>query len=174
MKDRSVSLRDAQPRDLQRLLSLSDHARATMRFADRSGQPRAPESHLRRLEKLATLRPLTGIAIGGVIGARHYLPALDLVGTPRLDLSIHHGAHINPTSIAAQIDPALVVQPDPDLPADLVIHTIRHADPLFAPGSGPLPIADRVECLLDLYEARLELQATQFLNELSRMATMTA
>lgn len=175
-KDRAVALRDVQPRDIQRLLTHSDHARATMRFADRSGQPRPPESHLRRLEKLAAQNSLTGLAIGGVIGARHYLPALDLVGTPRLDISIHHAARIDPISLAAQIDPALVAQPDPDHPADLVIHTIRHADPLFTRGTDPgsLPIADRVECLLDLYEARLEAQAAQFLAELSRAPTITA
>lgn len=172
-KDRAVALRDVQPRDIQRLLSSSDHARATLRFADRSGQPRSPESHLRRLEKLAAQNSLAGIAIGGVIGARHYFPAIDLVGTPRLDLSIHHAAHIDPHALAAQIDPALVAQPDPDHPADLVIHTIRHADPLFTinPG-GPLPFADRVECLLDLYEARLEAQAAQFLAELSMPPTI--
>ncbi|MEI8064759.1 MAG: hypothetical protein WCH84_11930, partial [Verrucomicrobiota bacterium] len=81
---RSVVLRWFPKEEFARLLAIADRARSTVRFADRSGQPRSTESHLRRLEKLNP----PGLAIGGVLGAKHHFSDLDLVGTPRLDLSL--------------------------------------------------------------------------------------
>jgi hypothetical protein len=48
-------------------------------------RPRSPEVLLQRLSELNR----SDIAVGGVLGARHYFPGLDLVGTPRLDLVVH-------------------------------------------------------------------------------------
>jgi hypothetical protein len=86
-----------------------------------------------------------------------------LVGSPRLDLSLHcPGKHLNLDFMKA-IDPALKPVTDPLQPATVVVHAVRHADPLFAPREGGLDWADPVECLLDLHEARLESQALEFL-----------
>jgi hypothetical protein len=52
---------------------------------------------------------------------------------------------------------------DADETAHLVLHFVRHANPLFRPGDDGLDLADPVECLLDLHEARLESQAHDFL-----------
>ena len=60
------------------------------------------------------------------------------------------------------LDPALKPVTDPLQPATLVIHAVRHADPLFAPREGGLAWSDPVECLLDLHEAKLDMQAGQF------------
>jgi hypothetical protein len=49
-----------------------------------------------------------------------------------------------------------------------VVHNVYHANSLFVPREGGLEWADPVECLLDLHEARLEMQATQFLNALRK------
>jgi len=160
--DRRVALRWFPQDEFARLVAISDRARCTVRFADQSGKPRSAEAHVRRLEKLNP----PGIAIGGVLGAKHYCPALDLVGTPRLDLSLHcPGKRLN-LEFIEKLDPALKRVTDPLAPANLAVHAVRHADAQFAPREGGLAWADPVECLFDLHETRLEMQASQFLENL--------
>ena len=160
--DRSLRL-SWFPQDVfARLLALSDRARATARYGDSSGQSRSPEAHLARLVKLN----LPGLAIGGVVGAKHYDPDLDLVGTPRLDISLHARNQRVDLDFIEKLDPALKRINDPLEPASVVVHTIYHADPLFVPREKGLYWADPVECLLDLYDARLDIQAGQFLEAL--------
>lgn len=162
--DRRVILRWFPKEEFARLLAIADRARSTARFADHSGQPRSAESHLRRLEKLNP----PGLALGGVLGAKHHYPNLDLVGTPRLDLSLHcPGKRLN-LDFIERLDPALKRVEDPLAPANVVVHAVRQADAQFTPRDGGLAWADPVECLFDLHEARLELQAGQFLDALQR------
>ena len=78
--DKSVELRYFPKDAWIRMLAMLDKSRSTIRYADRSGQPRSIESLLRRLKKVK----MPEIAVGGTLGARHYYPELDLVGTPRL------------------------------------------------------------------------------------------
>jgi hypothetical protein len=162
--DRRFRLRWFPHEELVRLVSMSDRDRATARYADRSGQPRSPEAHLARLEKLN----LPGLAIGGVLGAKHYFPDLDLVGTPRLDISLHARNPRVDLDFIEKLDPALQRVKDPLEPASVVVHNVYHANPLFVPRKGGLEWADPVECLLDLHEARLEKQAAQFLDALRK------
>lgn len=168
--DRRVALRYFPRDEFERLAATAETARSTVRYADRSGQPRSPEARLRRLEKL---RP-AGVAIGGVLGARHYLPDLDLVGAPRLDLSVHCGDGSPGLDFIKQLDPALVREDDPHRPASVAVHAVRHADPLFQLREGGLYWADPIECLLDLREARLESQANQFLEVLRQKRSSPA
>ncbi len=164
--DRRVVLRWFPKDEFARLLAIADRARSTVRFADQSGQPRSAESHVRRLEKLNP----PGLAIGGVPGARHYYPDLDLVGTPRLDLSLHSpGRRLN-LDFIERLDPALKPVDDPLAPATVVVHAVRQADACFTLRDGGLMWADPVECLFDLHEARLEMQAAQFLAHLQTHA----
>jgi hypothetical protein len=160
--DRRVILRWFPKEEFARLLAVADRARSTVRFADQSGQPRSAESHLRRLEKLNP----PGLAIGGVLGAKHYYPNLDLVGTPRLDLSLHSPGRRMNLDFIEKLDPALKRVEDPLAPARVVVHAVRHADAQFIPRDGGLAWADPVECLFDLHEARLAAQAAQFLEAL--------
>jgi hypothetical protein len=160
--DRRVILRWFPKEEFARLLAVADRARSTVRFADQSGQPRSAESHLRRLEKLNPPE----LAIGGVLGAKHYYPELDLVGTPRLDLSLHCPGRRMNLDFVGKLDPALKRVEDPLAPANVVVHAVRHADAQFIPRDGGLAWADPVECLFDLHEARLEMQAAQFLEAL--------
>jgi hypothetical protein len=160
--DRRVALRWFPKDEFARLLANADRARFTVRYSDQSGQPRSAESQLRRLEKLNP----PDLAIGGVLGAKHYF--FDLVGTPRLDLSLHCPGRQMNLGFIEKLDPALRRVSDPLQPASLVVHAIRHADALFTPRAGGLAWADPVECLLDLHEARLAMQASQFLEALQR------
>lgn len=160
--DRRIELRYLPHEEWSRLLAFSGEARSVMRFADRSGRPSTAAAMLRRL---ATL-PLAGVAVGGVAGARHYHPDLDLVGLPRLDLSVHCPGRSADVGFVEQLDSALKELNDPGEPAQLVLHFVRHKEPLFTPSSNALPWADPIECLLDLHEARLEAQALEFLEAL--------
>ncbi len=168
--DRRVALRWFPKEEFARLLALSGRARSTTRFADQSNVARSPESHVRRLEKLAP----AGLAIGGVLGAKTYFPDLNLVGTPRLDLSVHCPGHQMNLDFMEKLDPALKPVADPLTQAHVVVHAVRHADPQFMPRLGGLAWADPVECLLDLHEDRLTLQASQFLEALENNRPLKA
>jgi hypothetical protein len=160
--DKSVELRYFPKDAWVRMLAMLDKSRATIRYADRSGQPRSLESLLRRLNKLK----MPEIAVGGVLGARHYYPKLDLVGTPRLDLSFHCLGKSADLDFIENLDPALKQENDPEVSANLVLHFIRREKPFFEKGSEGVAWADPVECLLDFQEMRLEPQALEFLTAL--------
>ena len=160
--NRKISLRWFPRDQFAHMLATSDRARGTARFADRSAQPRSPESHVRRLEKLK----IPYLAIGGVLGAAHYFPDLDLAGVPRLDLSQWDSGEGLNLAFIEQLDPALQRVRDPLEPATVVVHQVRHANSLFRLREGGLRWADPVECLLDLHEAHLATQAAQFLKAL--------
>ena len=161
--DRRIELKHVPRAEWARFFALSGEARCTMRFADQSGQPSTASALLHRLRALAP----KGVAVGGVAGARAYHREIDLVGLPRLDLSVHSPGRDAGIGFVGRLDPALVRVKDPSAPAQLVLHFVRHAAPLFSPSSGGLPWADPVECLLDLHEAGLEAQALEFLDALT-------
>jgi hypothetical protein len=156
--DRRVELRYFPREEWWRLLAVADEVRSTSRFVDRSGQPQLADVFLKRLKKLGR----NDIAVGGVIGARHYQPRLDLVGTPRLDLSVHSRAKNVDLSFIRELDPALKKGEGREEAARVVIHIVRRADPLFEQTDDGTLWADPVECLLDLQESRLEEQAQEF------------
>lgn len=159
--DRQVELRRFPHHEWTGLVAVSERIRGTKRFADRSGQPRSPEAMIRRLQK----RNLPNVAVGGVIAARsYYLPSFDLVGTPRLDLTVNTIAGVD-WDFVKDLDPAME-NAERGEPANLVIHQIHRKESLFAEGHDGVRYTDPVECLLDLHEARLEQQAQQLLQTL--------
>lgn len=164
--DRKVSLRFMPDSELFALFSLAERSRVTKRFADRSGQPRSPEQNVQRLARINA----KGVGIGGAMAARHYYPQLDLIGTPRLDLSIHMLSDEEAKDLLRRLDPALELESDPRKPAHVVVHTVLHSDPLFEPRDGGLAWADPIECLFDLHEARLEAQTREFAGGLRKGA----
>jgi hypothetical protein len=163
--DRRVELRSFPKEEWARLVAMSEKARSTLRYADRSGQTRSPESLLRRLQRLDR----KDIAVGGVLGAKHHHPQLDILGSPRLDISLHCPGKTADLGFIERLDPALAQTERRDEPASVVVHFVRRAKPLFQPGENGLAWADPVECLLDLHEARLEPQAQEFLNSFPTM-----
>jgi hypothetical protein len=163
--DRRVELRSFPKEEWPRMVAMSEKARGTLRYADRSGQTRSPESLLRRLQRLGR----KDIAVGGVWGAKHHHPQLDILGSPRLDISFHCPGKTADMSYIEQLDPALAQTERRDEPASVVVHFVRRAKPLFQHGGNGLAWADPVECLFDLHEARLEQQAREFLNSFPSM-----
>ncbi|MEO5693723.1 MAG: hypothetical protein ABIQ72_11405 [Usitatibacter sp.] len=155
--DRRVELRRFPRDEWAELVAVSERVRSTARFIDRSGIARSPQSMLQRL---ATLKA-ANVAAGGITAARHYLPSIDLAGTPRLDISIHTSSL--DLAWVKRIDPALELTTRKDEPAALVVHLTERRDPMFVIAKGGLRCVDPVEALLDLHEARLEPQARELL-----------
>lgn len=156
--DRSVSLKNFPEQDWGRFLAVAHKTRSTILFADASDQPRSPESLLRRLRGMER----TDVAVGGVPGAKRYYGDLDIVGTPRLDLCIHCPGRGLDLGFIQKLDPALERTRDTHRPARLAIHFLRRQDPLFDREQDGSLWADPVECLLELYNARLDQQARSF------------
>jgi len=160
---RSFELNRFPEEAFKRMLMNAGEYRATVRFADYSGQPFSPEAYIRRLEKSNP----PDLSIGGVESAKHYYPGLDLVGSPRLDLSKHvQIGKRKDWDFIEKLDPALNRVDDPFKPANVVVHFVQHKESFFEAREEGLSWADPVECLLDLHELHLEAQATDFLNVL--------
>jgi hypothetical protein len=156
--NRSFELVDVFPKERwAALVTKGDEARDTIRFVDKSGQPRSAEAIAKRLSKLER----KDIAIGGVIGARNYFPDLDLLGTPRIDLTVHcPDGHLD-VGFVNRLDPAFVLSSNSKEYPALVLHVLQRQEPYFMLGSDGLMFADPVECILDLHEMRLEQQALE-------------
>ena len=165
--NRSVGL-DSFPREAwMKLLADAENFRFTQRYIAK-GRPRTPESMVSRLRELGR----KDIAVGGVLGARHWYPGLDLSGTPRLDLTVNFAMPSHrewPVPDATpqgdfirRLDPALRPATR-DEPATVFVHVLLTPE-TFSEESGGTSWANEAECLLDLQEARLEAQASEFLN----------
>ncbi len=126
--------------------------RKVTRFFDPSGQSRGPEGLANRLFALQRKGQLQQVAIGGVLGAMHYFPDLDITASPRFDLSVYGDADL---SFVRQLDAALVPTDDPRAKAALVIHAtpepVRFIEREEA-ASGLQVWASELECLADLLE----------------------
>lgn len=162
--DRRVELAFFPKDEWNKLLALADQVRSSTRFVDRSGSPRSLESYLRRLLDLDTQQ----IAVGGIAGALHHHPPLDIVDSPRLDLSVHVPDGDADLSFVAKLDPALEPAERRDESPRLIVHLVQRAESFFQLANDGTNWADPVECLLDLHGARLESQAQDFLHAMQQ------
>jgi hypothetical protein len=161
-RDRSVEL-GSFPREAWRdLVATTRTARSTVLYVDQSGQPRSAEYLAQKVQQLMR----TDVAVGGVIGALQYCPSLDIVGAPRLDVCVHAPSPAVEPLPVEQLDPGLVESVDPRAPARLAVHFLRRRTSFFHDAGNGARWADPVECLLDLHEARLDMQAEQLLEHL--------
>ena len=160
--DRRIEL-SAFPKEAWfQLVAQADKARASQGFVDPSGRPRPPEVLVDRLRDLGR----NDIAVSGVLGARRYLPGLDLVGSPRLDLVVQARRFGGPPTFLRRLDPALKPAGRGE-PCQVVVHTLFRPEPFFSHPENGIRWADEVECLLDLHEMRLESQALEFVERLT-------
>jgi hypothetical protein len=154
-RDRSVEFNAFPRHTWEQVAALSDQLRRPMRFVDPSGRTPDPAFLLRRTEKASP----PGVALGGVVAARHWHPDFDLHGIPRLDLCLDPHAGTPAEEIVRGIDRSLRPAWASSGETALVLHPVLRARPLFARPPGPgLPIADPVESLLDLHELHLHAQ----------------
>ena len=163
--DRRVSLKYFPKEAWARFIANAQKARGTVYYTDRSGQSRSAQSLIERLGKSG--RP--DIAIGGVPAAEHYFPALDITSPPRLDLCVHApGNHLD-LGFVERLDPGLVRVDYPEEKINVAVHFLRRKESFFSPGEIGVPWADPVESLADLYDARLNEQASAFQAYLSEL-----
>lgn len=162
--DRSIELERFPHEPWLEYSSASRRLRGTRTFADGSGQPRSVDALLNRLSTRCDID--RGIGVGGILGARHWYPALDISGTPRLDFSIHCPTDTCDLDFVEQLDPALMETERDDPRAVLAVHFVRSAVSPFVDGPS-WSYADPVECLLDLHELRLSQQAEDFVGHFS-------
>jgi hypothetical protein len=101
--------------------------------------------------------------MGGVLGALHHVPELDITDAPRLDICLHVPSGRPQVDFIQQVDPALELVSDPLAPAAIVLHIASETDPQFSPRDGGLAWAAPMDCLLDLLETPLPAQAQQFM-----------
>lgn len=132
------------------------------RFVDASGQPNRVERLLTRISN----RGVPGLAVGGVVAARHWCPDLDLNGTPRLDFVLHSPDGTADLDFIQRADPALKLVTSNNDAVLVVVHPLQRAVPLFESTPGGLPVADPVETVLHLEGLRLPVQAKQVLAHL--------
>jgi hypothetical protein len=158
--DRRVSLKRF-PENLWRRWVVDGEARKSIRFSDRSGQPRTPEDLAERLQRLN----LANVAIGGVIGAKHYYPKLDITGSPRLDLVLHGGVKSD-LDFIKKMDPALGQMNSLVEPANVVVHFLPRAESMFIKDPNGFVLADPIECLANLYQGGLDYQGKDMLSAL--------
>jgi hypothetical protein len=151
-----------------RYIGVQEKARATERYVDRSGLPRAAPDLVRRLEKLGR----HDIAVGGVLGALHHVESLDIVGTPTLALTLHDPDGIASSAFVERLDPALARTESREETPLVVVHRQRTRR-FLATGEAGAMWADPIECLLDLCEAGLEGLAEQFRSALVRRRTVS-
>ncbi len=170
--DRRVELQSFPKDAWMKLVAQVETVRGSQGYTDRSGRPRKPETLLDRLKE-DSLRNLchNAVAVGGTFGARHYLPGIDLVGNPRLDLVVnaHSGRKTRSVvidNIIRKLDPALKPAERGE-PCQVVVHTLYRSKSFFTEAKDGTLYADEVECLLDLHESRLEQQALEFLEKLT-------
>ena len=161
--DRRIQLWSFPADEWQRVVAGRDRAHPMIHYVDRSGQRRPPQALLNRASELG----LKHLAVGGVIASRHYYPEIDLRGTPRLDLTLHCPPKEKvDLSFVERIDPALERAESSNEPAALAVHILGTRTAFFTTAVDGLPLADEVDCLLSLHDARLEAQAKEFLNHL--------
>lgn len=162
-RDRQVALKSFSPEAWQKWLNKSAQA-PTVRFVDRSGAPRSPDKLARALSAM----DLKDVAIGGVLGAMHHDPALDITGAPRLDLLIHGTPHAD-LSFIERLDPGLVRDEAASVQAHVVVHFTNRPESHFEVQEGRV-WADGLDCLVQLWQAGLTHQVEDLISHLTRQA----
>lgn len=157
-RDRRVELSRWPHLPWLRYVGAQEKVRATERYVDRSGAPRAADDLVRRLARLGR----RDIAVAGVLGALHHVESLNVVGTPTLALTLHDPDAAASTAFVDRLDPALARTESRNETPLVVVHRQRLRRFLATDDDSGVRWADPVECLLDLHEAGLEGLAEQF------------
>lgn len=162
-RGRSVALSRFPMDEWRRWLVAGESARRAIYFKDQSGQPRSVYALADRLSSLK--KP--NIAIGGVMGAMHHYPSLDITAAPRLDLTmlVEKDGPLD-LKFVRRLDAALKQCDGPDSSANLVIHLLPRKQGCFERDDEGRVWADPVECMADLHDMRLDSQAQDMLHAL--------
>jgi hypothetical protein len=159
-EDRRLSLSGFSATAWQRWLTTStDSPRA--KFTDRSGSPRSPDKLARQLLKLGR----QDVAIGGVLGAKHHFPGLDITAAPYLDVVVHGTQHTD-LSFIGQLDPGLVRDDSAAAHGHVIVHFVNRPHSLFEMAEGAV-WANVLDCLVNLWDADLTHQVEHLINHIA-------
>lgn len=141
---------------------------ASLYFIDRSG---APRSATRLAKNLASLQR-DDLAVGGLLGTMHHLPALDATAAPHLDILIH-GTPRSDLSFIEQIDPGLKMSKDPREPAHVVLHFVDRPQSLFVREGGH-NWGSLLDCIANMQRARLTHQVNDAIEQIDEMSAASS
>ena len=165
--NRSVMLKAFPSEHWPAILLQAPAARQSEGYRVRDGQARSPETLLKRTLEFVEGRESEEIeiAIGGTHAARHYLPGIDLVGTPRLDLTLYLADPSEKKQLLRHLDPALRPVERGETP-QIVLNHLDRPRSFFQQDQDGNTITDEVETLLDLHAMRFDPQAQELLQHL--------
>jgi len=159
-EDRRISLAGFTADAWQKWLALSTDS-PSVKYVDRSGSPRSPEKLARAMAKLQR----SDVAVGGVLGAMHHYPELDITGAPHLDIVVH-GSPSTDLSFVAELDPGLVRDDTPGAYAVVMVHFVNRPFSLFETRDG-MVWADVLECMVHLWDAHLIYQVENLIRHIA-------
>lgn len=155
-EDKTLCLRNFAKNDWLRWIQRTNQL-SSVYFIDRSGSPRSAT----RLAKALARMQRSDLAIGGLMGALHHLPALDATNAPQLDILVH-GTRKTDLSFVTDMDPGLERFDGRTEMAHVVVHFIDRPAPLFeyvnGQSWGSLP-----DCIANMQKAGLTHQVTDAL-----------
>lgn len=154
--DRRVSLKYLTHDAWLTMFKAHSDNRKVLRFVDPTGQSRSPDSMAIRLFKLQEQDLFKNVAVGGVLGAKHYFPDLDITASPRLDISVYGES----TEFVHKIDAALEQTSNPQAKAVLIVHLVQGPE-RFIDRNDSGTWAPEMECLADLIELGLTREALE-------------
>lgn len=159
-EERRVSLAGFSAAAWQKWLSMSTEGPCA-KFIDRSGSPRSPEKLARQLAKLGR----QDVAIGGVLGAKHHFPGLDITAAPHLDIVVHGTPHTD-LSFVEQLDPGLVQDDSTGAHPHVIVHFVNRPHSLFETKDGVV-WADVLDCMVNLWDSHLIHQVENLINHVA-------
>lgn len=136
--------------------------RKSVYFIRRTGAPRSPNAMRKRLGRILDD---AHVAVGGVLGAKHWFPGLDISGNGRFELVINGSPSID-LSFLKKLDPALERVDEEPLNPALVVHFLARFEAFFQEKDDDHLWADPVVCLTDLQAAGFDQQAEGLLQHL--------
>jgi len=155
-EEKTLRLRFFGQDDWQQWMQRSNQL-SSVYFVDRSG---ARRSATRLAKNLARLKR-EDLAVGGLMGALHHLPALDATTSPQLDILVH-GTRRSDLSFITEIDPGLEMHDGrPDM-AHVVVHFIDRPASLFVRHGGQL-CGSLPDCIANMQKAGLTHQVNDAL-----------
>ena len=149
----------------KRLAEAHSAERRVVRFVDPGRMARSILDLAQRLKSLQDRGLAPAVTLGGVLGAQHYDPNLNITAAPRLDLSIFD----TDTGFVRQLDAGLVESEDKQAKAVLVVH-VAQTGARFTEISDAGRVAPPLECLADLLEIGLTAEARDFFVALNFLA----
>ena len=136
-------------------------SRKLHRFIDPTDQTKSPETLSAMLFKLQQQGLAAKVAVGGVLGARHYFSDLDITASPRLDLSLYGAGGLD---FVRRLDAALEETEDARAKAALVVHDTSEPVQFIDHLNGTW--ASELECCADLLEIGLTREAHEMMTAL--------